>query len=194
MVRTAAREPVIYGTAWTRIKDSMALVEIRALRLENRIAAPVQEQRRGRVSRPDFVPVEPRRGPIEVHAKLAIVVADGIGLVLGMIEQVKKVKGELHLNPLSNPEVLPEREVDVVAARSQAGPITGTANFADLEPIQSEPVGVEPLPGVACVGAATLARNTHWDLVAASPSRGKVTNGGTPHYTRHRGSGCDADD
>src|SRR6267143_179924 len=123
MVRTATREPVIYGTAWTRIKDSMALVEIRALRLENRIAAPVQEQRRGRVSSPDFVSVEPRRGPMEVHAKLAIVVV------------------------------------------------------ADL-----------PLPRVACVGAAILARNAHWDLIAAPPSRGKITNGNTPHYTRHRGS------
>jgi hypothetical protein len=87
----------------------MVLVEIRTQRLENRIAAPVQEQRRGRVSRPDVVLVEPRRGPIEVHAKLAIiVVADGVGLVLGMIEQIEKVKGELHLNPLSNLEVLPE--------------------------------------------------------------------------------------
>ena len=96
---------------------------IYAGRNDHWVSSAVEEQRILRIASTylvtsDWILTRLRSRAVEVHAKAAVVVADGVGLVLGMIEQVEKVKGELHFNPLSNLKVLPEREVYVVAARS----------------------------------------------------------------------------
>src|SRR5216684_4616402 len=193
MVRTATCEPVIYGTARTRVRGGVLLIEVRPLGLENRIAAPVRIECGGGVSRPDAVCVKLRGGPIEVHAKLAVA-SDGTRQVLRMVEEIEEVHLELHLDPLCQLKILAEGQVYVAVTRPRADAKALAALLADLEAVQGEHVGVEPLPRVAGVGAAALSRDAHWDFVAARASTRRIAHRGVTYNPGHRGSGGDADD
>src|SRR6266849_4124974 len=131
--------------------------------------------------------------PIEVHAKLAVA-ADGACQILRMIEEIEEVHLELHLDPLCQLKVLAEGQVYGVVTRPRADAKALAALLADLEAVQGEHVGVKPLPRVARVGAATLARDAHRDFVAAPSGSGEVANGGVSRDSGHRGARSDTDD
>src|SRR5712691_6701363 len=131
--------------------------------------------------------------PIEVHAKLAVA-ADGACQILRMIEEIEEVHLELHLDPLCQLKVLAEGQVYVAVTRPRADAKALASFLSNLEAVQGEHVGVEPLPRVAGVGAAALSRDAHWDFVAARASTRRIAHRGVTYNPGHRGSGGDADD
>src|SRR5229473_2342430 len=130
--------------------------------------------------------------PIEVHAKLAVG-ADGACQVLRMVEEIEEVHLELHLDPLCQLKVLAEGQVYVAVTRPRADSKTLAAFLSNLEAVQGEHVGVEPLPRVAGVGAAALSSNTHWNLIAARARARRIAHRGVTYNSGLRGYGRTAD-
>src|SRR5713226_5429758 len=90
-----------------------------------------------------------------------------------MVEKVEEIKLELHLDAFRDSEVLAHREIHVIVAGTAADANSRASGLTQFEAIQRVGVGVEPLSGVAVIGTARLASNTHGPLqtVAAGARR-----------------------
>src|SRR6266850_1125395 len=110
---------------------------------------------------------------IEVQAQV-----EGVCPVLWMVEEVEEIQLELHLQPLRELEVFPQREVHIGISRGGADTITRASKLTYLEAIHSVSIRVEPLQAIAGTGATRLAGNTHWSLVPSVTSPREITRAG----------------
>src|SRR5216684_5385547 len=155
---------------------------IRTSRWEDGVAALVGVESRRRHS---WSPLRCVKGIVA-----QAIATNGICRVLRMIEQVEEIELELHLHPLGDLEVLPQRKVHVAVAGALADAHSGVAKLANLQPVYREGIGIEPLPSVAAATPAGLAG----DEIRALPTAVSDTCKIVPDDRRHGRTGGEVHD
>src|SRR5258706_10237115 len=85
-----------------------------------------------------------------------------------MVEKVKEIELELHLDALRDSEVLAHREIHVIVAGTAADANPGATDLTQVKAVQSVGLWIEPLPIIAIMGPALVAGNAHGPLQAVT--------------------------